>query len=68
MQRRALLSVSNKTGVVEFAAQLVRAGFELVSTGGTARLLREADLPVREVNELTGFPEILGGQGKDTAS
>ncbi len=64
MQRRALLSVSNKTGVVEFAAQLVRAGFELVSTGGTARLLREADLPVREVNELTGFPEILGGRVK----
>jgi IMP cyclohydrolase (EC 3.5.4.10)/phosphoribosylaminoimidazolecarboxamide formyltransferase (EC 2.1.2.3) len=62
--RRALLSVSDKTGLVEFAAGLAGLGFELVSTGGTARALREARLPVRDVSDLTGFPEVLGGRVK----
>lgn len=64
MRRRALISVSNKDGLVEFAQQLVTSGFELISTGGTAQLLRETGLPVREVNEITGFPEILEGRVK----
>jgi phosphoribosylaminoimidazolecarboxamide formyltransferase / IMP cyclohydrolase len=62
--RRALLSVSDKTGVVEFARGLVGLGVELLSTGGTARALTEAGLPVREVSELTGFPEMLDGRVK----
>jgi phosphoribosylaminoimidazolecarboxamide formyltransferase / IMP cyclohydrolase len=62
--RRALISVSDKTGVVDFARGLSRLGIELVSTGGTATALREADLEVRDVAELTGSPEILGGRVK----
>jgi len=62
--RRALLSVSDKTGLVLFAAGLVRAGFELVSTGGTARALRDAGLPVTDVAAVTGFPEMLDGRVK----
>ena len=62
--RRALLSVSDKTGLVAFAAGLVRAGFELVSTGGTARALRDAGLPVTDVAAVTGFPEMLDGRVK----
>jgi phosphoribosylaminoimidazolecarboxamide formyltransferase/IMP cyclohydrolase len=61
---RALISVSDKTDVVEFARGLADLGVELVSTGGTARLLREAGLKVREVSELTGFPEMLDGRVK----
>ena len=61
---RALISVSDKTGVTELAGGLVDLGFELVSTGGTARALREAGLEVLEVSELTGFPEILDGRVK----
>jgi len=61
---RALISVYDKTGAVEFARQLVALGVEIVSTGGTARLLREAALPVREIGELTGWPEMLGGRVK----
>jgi phosphoribosylaminoimidazolecarboxamide formyltransferase/IMP cyclohydrolase len=61
---RALLSVFDKTGVVDFARQLGALGIELVSTGGTARLLREAGLAVRDVAELTGWPEMLGGRVK----
>ena len=60
----ALISVSDKTGVVEFARALVAQGIQLVSTGGTARLLADAGLPVREVAELTGFPEMLDGRVK----
>ncbi|MFZ4651125.1 MAG: bifunctional phosphoribosylaminoimidazolecarboxamide formyltransferase/IMP cyclohydrolase [Rubrivivax sp.] len=60
----ALLSVSDKTGVVDLAASLHALGVRLVSTGGTARLLAEAGLPVREVAELTGFPEMLDGRVK----
>ena len=62
--RRALLSVSNKTGLVDFARRLSRRGVELISTGGTARTLRDAGLDVREVAALTGFPEILDGRVK----
>ena len=62
--RRALLSVSDRTGLVDFAAGLVRAGFELVSTGGTARALREAGLAVTDVAAVTGFPEMLDGRVK----
>jgi phosphoribosylaminoimidazolecarboxamide formyltransferase/IMP cyclohydrolase len=62
--RRALLSVSDKTGLVDFAAALVKSGVELVSTGGTARALAAAGLPVRDVSELTGFPEIMDGRVK----
>ena len=62
--RRALISVSDKAGVAELAAALHGAGIELLSTGGTAKLLREAGLPVREVSSYTGFPEIMDGRVK----
>src|SRR5487761_623 len=61
---RALISVYDKTGVVEFARQLAHLRIEIVSTGGTARLLREAGIAVRDVAELTGWPEMLGGRVK----
>jgi phosphoribosylaminoimidazolecarboxamide formyltransferase / IMP cyclohydrolase len=61
---RALLSVSDKTGILELARGLVDLGIEIVSTGGTARELAEAGIPVREVAELTGFPEIMSGRVK----
>jgi phosphoribosylaminoimidazolecarboxamide formyltransferase / IMP cyclohydrolase len=62
--RRALLSVSDKTGLAEFAAGLARAGVELISTGGTAKAIAAAGLGVRDVSELTGFPEIMDGRVK----
>ncbi|RDE04734.1 bifunctional phosphoribosylaminoimidazolecarboxamide formyltransferase/IMP cyclohydrolase [Sphingomonas aracearum] len=62
--RRALLSVSDKTGLVELAQGLAARGVELVSTGGTARALREAGLDVRDVSDLTGFPEMMDGRVK----
>jgi phosphoribosylaminoimidazolecarboxamide formyltransferase/IMP cyclohydrolase len=62
--RRALLSVTDKTGLVEFAKALAGFGIELVSTGGTARALREAGLAVRDISDLTGFPEMLDGRVK----
>jgi phosphoribosylaminoimidazolecarboxamide formyltransferase/IMP cyclohydrolase len=62
--RRALLSVSDKTGLTSFATGLLRLGFELVSTGGTARTLRDAGLPVTDVAAVTGFPEMLDGRVK----
>ena len=61
---RALLSVSNKNGIVELGRGLVSRGFELVSTGGTARALTEAGLPVTGVSDLTGFPEMMDGRVK----
>ena len=61
---RALLSVTDKTGLVEFAQALASFGVELVSTGGTARALREAGLAVRDISDLTGFPEMLDGRVK----
>ena len=62
--RRALLSVSDKTGLTEFAAALSKAGVELVSTGGTAKAILGAGIAVRDVSELTGFPEIMDGRVK----
>ena len=62
--RRALLSVSDKTGIVEFARGLAALGVELVSTGGTAAALREGGLEVRAIEDFTGFPEIMGGRVK----
>ena len=62
--QRALLSVSDKTGLVPFAQALAAAGVELISTGGTARTLRDAGLAVKDISEYTGFPEILDGRVK----
>ena len=62
--RRALLSVTDKTGLVAFAQVLAGHGVDLISTGGTARALREAGLAVRDISELTGFPEMLDGRVK----
>ena len=62
--RRALLSVSDRQGVAEFASRLARAGWELVSTGGTAAHLRGAGLPVTDVSAITGLPEMLDGRVK----
>jgi phosphoribosylaminoimidazolecarboxamide formyltransferase/IMP cyclohydrolase len=62
--RRALLSVTDKTGLLEFAQALASHGIELVSTGGTARALREAGLEIRDISDLTGFPEMLDGRVK----
>ena len=61
---RALISVYDKTGIVDFARELAALGIEIVSTGGTARLLRESSVPVRDVADLTGWPEMLGGRVK----
>ncbi len=62
--RRALLSVSDKNGLIEFARALAARGVELLSTGGTAKALREAGLAVRDVSEATGFPEMMDGRVK----
>jgi phosphoribosylaminoimidazolecarboxamide formyltransferase / IMP cyclohydrolase len=62
--QRALLSVTDKTGLVEFARALADFGVELISTGGTAKTLREAGLQVRDISDLTGFPEMLDGRVK----
>ncbi|WP_293446344.1 bifunctional phosphoribosylaminoimidazolecarboxamide formyltransferase/IMP cyclohydrolase [Persephonella sp.] len=64
MKKRALISVSNKAGVVEFAKNLVDLGFEIISSSGTARVLKENGIPVIEVSQITGFPEIMGGRVK----
>jgi phosphoribosylaminoimidazolecarboxamide formyltransferase / IMP cyclohydrolase len=61
---RALISVTDKTGVVEFAKKLEKLGVELISTGGTAKALRDAGLKVKDISELTGFPEMLDGRVK----
>jgi phosphoribosylaminoimidazolecarboxamide formyltransferase/IMP cyclohydrolase len=62
--RRALISVSDKTGIVEFARELGSFGVEIISTGGTARTLSDAGLEVREVSDVTGFPEMMDGRIK----
>jgi phosphoribosylaminoimidazolecarboxamide formyltransferase/IMP cyclohydrolase len=62
--RRALISVSDKTGIVDFARELKSFGVEIVSTGGTARELRQAGIEVRDVSDLTGFPEMMDGRIK----
>ena len=62
--RRALISVSDKTGIVEFARELKRFNIEIISTGGTASTLRDAGIEVRDVSEVTGFPEMMDGRVK----
>src|SRR5947199_4464628 len=62
--QRAILSVTDKTGLVEFARALAAMEVELVSTGGTAKLLREQGIKVRDISDLTGFPEMLDGRVK----
>ena len=61
---RVLISVTDKTGIVDFARALSELGAEIISTGGTARMIRETGVPVRDVSEVTGFPEMLDGRVK----
>lgn len=62
--KRALLSVTDKTGIVEFAKELVNFEIEIVSTGGTAKVLRDAGIKVTDISEVTGFPEMMDGRVK----
>ncbi|MDD2679970.1 MAG: bifunctional phosphoribosylaminoimidazolecarboxamide formyltransferase/IMP cyclohydrolase, partial [Candidatus Omnitrophica bacterium] len=62
--KRALISVSDKAGILDLAKELNKFGVEIISTGGTAKLLRENNIPVKEVSEYTGFPEMLDGRVK----
>ncbi|MEI9973318.1 MAG: hypothetical protein WDO73_15515 [Ignavibacteriota bacterium] len=62
--RRVLISVTDKTGILDFARALADSGAELISTGGTARMIREAGIPVQDVSDVTGFPEMLDGRVK----
>src|SRR5271168_4623228 len=64
MARRAVISVSDKTGLVPFARGLVELGFEIVSTGGTAKALEAEGVKVTPIEKVTGFPEMLGGRVK----
>lgn len=64
MKKRALVSVSDKAGIVDFCKGLVKYGFEIISTGGTAKALKDADLKVIGISEITGFPECLDGRVK----
>lgn len=61
---RVLISVTDKSGIVEFAEELVKLGMEIISTGGTANILKSQGIPVTDVSEVTGFPEILDGRVK----
>src|SRR5581483_4524404 len=63
-KKRVLISVTDKTGLVEFADQLVKLGYEIISTGGTAKKLKQTEIAVREVEDVTGYPEILDGRVK----
>jgi phosphoribosylaminoimidazolecarboxamide formyltransferase/IMP cyclohydrolase len=62
--KRVLISVTDKSGIVEFAHELTRLGYEIISTGGTAKALKQAEIKVREVEDITGYPEILDGRVK----
>lgn len=64
MKKRALLSVSDKTGIVDFARELVKLGYEIISTGGTAKALKDAGINILAVSDVTGFPECLDGRVK----
>ena len=64
MIRRAIISVSYKTGIADFARKLVELNVEILSTGGTAKLLEKEGIPCKEVSEITGFPECLDGRVK----
>src|ERR1700740_2193724 len=61
---RALISVFDKTGILDFAKRLASLGIEILSTGGTSKLLRESGVKVRDVSDFTGWPEMLGGRVK----
>src|ERR1041384_39339 len=61
---RVVISVTDKTGIIDFARDLHDLGAEIVSTGGTARMIRESGVPVKDVSEVTGFPEMLDGRVK----
>lgn len=63
-RKRALISVSDKTGVVEFAKKLTALGFEIISTGGTEKALKDAGLSPVNISDITGFPECLDGRVK----
>src|SRR5260370_2617690 len=62
--KRVLISVTDKAGIVEFAHGLEELGYEIISTGGTAKALRQGEIKVREVEDITGYPEILDGRVK----
>ena len=62
--KRALISVSDKSGLIEFAKELAAHGVELISTGGTAKAIKDAGIPVKDISEVTGFPEMLDGRVK----
>ena len=64
MKKRALVSVSDKTGIVESCKTLAELGYEIISTGGTFKVLKEAGLPVIGISDVTGFPECLDGRVK----
>jgi phosphoribosylaminoimidazolecarboxamide formyltransferase/IMP cyclohydrolase len=64
MLQRVLISVTDKTGIIDLAGALHQLGAEIISTGGTARMIRESGVPVRDVSEVTGFPEMLDGRVK----
>ena len=64
MIKRALISVSEKTGIEDFAKELSKFGVEILSTGGTAKKLKEAGIKVRDISEYTGFPEMMEGRVK----
>ena len=64
MPKRALISVSDKAGIAAFAGRLTKLGYEILSTGGTAKLLETEGIEVTEVSEITGFPECFGGRVK----
>ncbi len=66
--KRALISVYDKRGIIDFAKELKLMNIEILSTGGTAKTLREAGIPVKDVSEYTGFPEMLDGRVKNTPS
>jgi len=62
--KRALISVSDKSGIIDFASELANNNIEILSTGGTAKLLSENNIPVIEVSDFTGFPEMMAGRVK----
>ena len=66
--KRALLSVSDKAGLIDFAKELVAHGVELISTGGTSKAIKDAGLPVKDISEVTGFPGDAGWPGEDPSS
>jgi phosphoribosylaminoimidazolecarboxamide formyltransferase/IMP cyclohydrolase len=65
--KRALISVSDKTGIIDFARTLKQFDVEIISTGGTAKALRDAGVDVRDISDVTGFPEMMDGRVKNSA-